>query len=167
MTAEHSAAGAAHLAITGLMLSVVPAILQQLLRDALTPGDSENYEDPEKMAKTFGKATLNELFGMFLFAREIGEFASVAAGFEDYRGYEGPAGLRVLSDLGKFAAQAHQGEFDDAWRKAMINLLGSTVGWPAAALNRFITGVNAIMEGDVTEPTEVIRAPLFGYQEPR
>lgn len=44
--------------------------------------------------------------------------------------------------------QAHQGDLDDAFRKAFINLMGDLSGLPAAQINRTITGTKALAEGE-------------------
>jgi hypothetical protein len=156
-------AGLASVALTALILTAGQAILVQLLRDALTPGDSGNYDDPEKLAKTFGKTAVASIMSVFMGVRELTDALNLALNFEEkFRGYEGPAGLRVISDATKAANQISQGEFDDAFRKAMVNLMGSGFGAPSAAINRVVTGAQAINEGKTQNPA----ALAFGYQEP-
>jgi len=104
------------------------------------------------------------MMGQMVVVREFAEGAKTALGLaEGGFGYQGPAGVRVVADTTKFAQQAQQGEFDDAFRKASINLLGSLFGLPAAQVNRSITGAKALAEGETDNPA----AALFGYQEPR
>jgi len=79
------------------------------------------------------------------------------------RDYTGPAGLRVVADAIKFSQQARQGEFDDAFRKALVNAAGSTMGLPAAQINRSITGAKALAEGETENPAALV----LGYQKPR
>jgi len=96
--------------------------------------------------------------------REFAEAGKTLAGVGDIgRDYTGPAGLRVITDAGKAAQQIAQGEFDDALRKSMVNVIGSGFGLPAAQTNRTITGVNALIEGETKNPAAVV----FGYQTPR
>jgi len=79
------------------------------------------------------------------------------------RDYGGPAGLRVMSDTVQFAKQAHQGEFDDAFRKSFFNLMGGIFGLPTAQANRTVTGAQALSEGKTSNPAALV----FGFQEPR
>jgi hypothetical protein len=152
----------AKLAVDALMLYTVPAVLGEALKNALTPGDSGD-DDPEKLARKLIAAQLDYLMGLMVVAREFREVSKIVSGAEGARGYSGPAGIRVIADAGKFATQAHQGEFDDAFRKAAINLLGDLAGLPAAQANRMITGGKALAEGK----TDNLAALVFGFQEPR
>lgn len=159
MTNTRAAKTAADMAL----LFVVPAVLGELLKDALTPGGAGD-DDWEKLAKKLIGAQLGFLFGLFVVGREFAEAAKTAVGLSDYpRDYQGPAGLRFIADTGSFAKQASQGEFDDAFRKSAINVMGSLLGLPAAQINRTITGAKALNEGKTSNPA----ALLFGYQEPR
>ena len=158
MTSTRAAKTAADMAL----LFVVPAVLGELLKDALTPGDAG--DDWEKLAKRLLGAQLGFLFGLFVVGREFAEAAKTAAGLSDYpRDYQGPAGLRFIADAGSFAKQASQGEFDDSFRKAAVNVVGSLLGLPAAQINRTITGAQALNEGKTENPA----ALLLGYQETR
>lgn len=157
MTNKNAAKTAADL----LLLYTVPAVLGALFKDAITPGDSGD-DDPEKLAKKLIGEQLGFLFGLFVIGREFGEAGKSALGLTDRaRDYTGPAGVRMIGDTYTFAKQAHQGEFDDAFRKAGINLAGDLLGLPSAQINRSITGANALAEGKTQNPAAV----LLGYQE--
>ncbi len=159
MTNQNAAKTAADMAL----LFVVPAVFGELLKDALTPGDAGD-DDWNKLAKKLAGAQLGFLFGLFVVGREFAEAAKTAAGLSDHsRDYQGPAGLRFIADTGTFAKQASQGEFDDAFRKAAVNVVGSLLGLPAAQINRTVTGAQALNEGKTSNPA----ALAFGYQEPR
>ena len=43
-------------------------------------------------------------------------------------------------------------EFDDAFRKQFINVLGDLTGLPAVQINRTITGTTALVEGKTDNP---------------
>jgi hypothetical protein len=102
--------------------------------------------------------------GLMVVVREFAEAGKTMAGANDLgRDYTGPAGLRVVADAGKLAKQSAQGEFDDAFRKAFINALGSIFGLPAAQVNRTVNGAQAIKEGKTSNPAAVV----FGFQEKR
>jgi hypothetical protein len=158
MTAPKTTAGRAKLAADYLLLYTVPVVLGSLLKDALTPGDA----DDDELAKKLLGEQLGFLFGLMVLVREFGEAGKTAAGLADQpRDYSGPAGLRPITDTFKVAQQANQGEFDDAFRKAAINLLGDLFALPAAQINRSITGAQALREGKTANPAALV----FGYQE--
>jgi hypothetical protein len=143
-----------------LLLYTVPAVLGSLLKDALTPGDAGD-DDPEKLLKKLAGEQLSFLLGLVVVGRE---FAGVGKWFvsgERPSGYDGPVGLRAIGDVYDFATQAKQGEFDDAFRKALINLSGDLFGLPSAQINRTITGANALAAGETENPA----ALLTGYQK--
>lgn len=144
-----------------LLLYTVPAVLSTLFKDAITPGDAGD-DDEEELARKLIAEQLTFLMGLFVVGREFAAAGKTMVG-EGGRDYQGPAGLRVISDTGSFAKQAAQGEFDDSFRKSAINLVGGIAGLPAAQINRSITGAQALAEGETQNPA----ALLFGYQEPR
>lgn len=148
----------ARLAVDYLMLFTVPAVLGAMLKDALTPGGDD--DDWEQLARKLAAEQLSYLMGLMVFVREAQGLAKIVMGAEGVRGYEGPAGLRFFPDLYKLATQANQGEFDDAFRKAAINVVGDLTGLPAAQINRTWTGIEALAEGETDNPAAVV----FGFQ---
>jgi hypothetical protein len=151
----------AKLAVDYLMLYTVPAVLGYALKAALTPGDSGD-DDLEEIAKKLAAEQLSYLMGLMVVVREFGEVAKIATGNPSF-GYQGPAGVRAISDAQKFGQQAMQGEFDDAFRKSAVNLIGDFTGLPAAQINRTMTGTKALAEGKTENPAAV----AFGFQEQR
>ena len=153
----------AKLAADYLLIFVVPAVLGSLLKEALTPGGDDD-EDLDKLAKKLAAEQLSYLMGMMVVVREFSFAAKTIVGAEGgSRDYTGPAGLRLVADMGALVKQASQGEFDDAFRKAAINVVGDLTGLPSAQINRTITGTKALAEGDTENPAAVV----FGYQEKR
>jgi hypothetical protein len=153
----------ARLAADYLLLYTVPAILGAAMKDALTPGDSENWDDPEKLASKLVGEQLGYLFGLMFGLRELGSpMANMIKGEGFGTDYQGPAGLRLLGDALKVGKQVAQGEYDDALRKAVVNFAGDLLRLPSAQINRSITGTQALIEGKTENPAAV----LFGYQEP-
>lgn len=148
----------ARLAVKYLMLYSVPPALGVLLKAALTPGD----EDDEELAKKLAASQISYLMGMMVVVREFGEAANIVTG-QRANSYAGPAGVRIVGDTFKFGQQAAQGEFDDAFRKAAVNLAGDALGLPAAQINRTITGTKALAEGKTSNPAAV----AFGFEEKR
>lgn len=153
----------AKLAVDYAMLYVVPAVLGYSLKAAITPGDPGD-DDLEKIAKKLLANQIDYLMGLMVVVREFAEAGKTLTGANDLgRDYTGPAGLRVVSDSVSMAKQAHQGEFDDAFRKAAVNLVGDLAGLPSAQINRTVTGIKAIKEGKTSNPAAVV----FGFQEKR
>lgn len=151
------------LAADYLMLFTVPVVLTSVLKDALTPdgGDDDDY-DWEALARKLAAEQLSYLMGMMVIVREFGEAAKIVTGAEGAgRDYSGPAGVRLIADTLKFAKQAEQGEFDDSFRKSAVNLLGDATGLPSAQINKTISGLEALSEGETENPAAV----LFGYQK--
>ncbi|MFJ1253427.1 hypothetical protein [Cupriavidus sp. CuC1] len=152
-------ASKAKIGVNMLLLYSVPAVLGAILKDALTPGGGG--DDPEKLAKKLIAEQLSFLMGMVAFGREFDQAGKALLGEDKGRGYSGPAGLRVVVDSYKMAQQTHQGEFDDGFRKAFVNLLGDLAGLPAVQINRTITGAQALSEGKTANPAALV----FGFQK--
>ena len=146
------------------MLWVVPVVTMYMLKKLLTPqaGDDDDKFDLKEMAKELAAEELSFLMGSFMVVREFADAAKIVTGAKTYgTDYRGPAGLRMIGDTYKFATQAAQLEFDTAFRKAAINIIGSSSGLPSAQINRTIDGIEALFEGE----TENITAPLFGVKK--
>lgn len=155
----------AKLAVDYLMLYTVPAVLGMVLKDALTPGDSgDDDDDLGKLALKLAAAQISYLMGLIVIGREFAEAGKALMPTGDkHRDYSGPAGVRMIADAYSFSKQASQGEFDDAFRKAGINLVGDLFGLPSAQINRTITGTQALVEGKTDNPMAI----GFGFQEQR
>lgn len=149
----------AKLAADYLLLFTIPAVLSGVLKDALTPG-GDDEEDMDKLAKKLAAEQISYMMGTMVVVREFSEAGKIVTGAEGTRDYAGPGGLRIINDVFKFGKQAKQGEFDDAFRKASINLIGDILGLPSAQINRTITGTKALVEGKTENPAAVI----FGFQ---
>ncbi len=145
-----------------LMIGVVPPMLAFALKQAITPGGDDDW-DMEKLARELLAAQIDYLMGLMVIVREFAEAGKQLTGANDFgRDYTGPAGVRLAADSVSLAKQAHQGEFDDAFRKAAINVVGDMFGLPSAQANRTVTGVNALVEGETSNPAAI----LFGYRKP-
>ncbi|MEX8508470.1 MAG: hypothetical protein AB3X46_09195 [Leptothrix ochracea] len=145
------------------MLAIAgPAAAGLLLKNALTPGDSGNWDTPEHAAKSWFFETLRSLLGMVPVARELSVGALALFG-EESQGYQGPSGMRLFADAAKLGKEVHQGVFDTAFRKAAINMAGDVLpGVPSAQANRSVSGASALHEGKTGNPAAI----LFGYEEP-
>lgn len=144
----------AKLAANLMMIYVVPTALTTLMKSALIPGD-----DDEDLAKKLAKEQISFVLGLFVFGRELTQLANIATGDRFY-GYAGPSGLRPIDDGFKFVQQAVQGEFDSAFVRASVNLLGDAFGLPSAQINRTIKGAEALQDDETDNPA----ALLMGHQ---
>ena len=144
----------AKLAANLMMIYVLPTALTALMKSALIPGD-----DDDDLAKKLAKEQISFLLGLFVFGRELTQLANIATGDRFY-GYAGPSGLRPIDDGFKFVQQAVQGEFDSAFVRASVNLLGDAFGLPSAQINRTIKGAEALQDDDTDNPA----ALLMGHQ---
>jgi hypothetical protein len=149
------------LAADMLLLYVVPVILNKAIKDALTPNDGDDDEwDMGKIARELISEELSFLMGNMVLAREISDIPGIFLHTNNGRGYSGPAGLRNITELHTFSQQAAKWEFDDAFRKTAINLVGNFTGLPSAQINRTLSGAKALQEGKTSNPM----ALLFGVQ---
>lgn len=139
------------------MLFIVPVVLNYALKKALTPDVDDEEPDMEKIATDLVAEELAFLMGTMVGVREFQNAANAVVGKETAaRGYEGPAGLRAIGEAGRFAVQAKQLEFDRAFRRSAINMLGIGLGLPSAQINRTIDGVEALAEGETENPFAVL-----------
>jgi hypothetical protein len=152
----------AKLAADYLLLYSLPVILGAAMKDALTSGDSGDWDDWEKIAKTLVREHLGFLMGTMVYVREFAPSLNALTGTEKFAdGYRGPAGLRTITDSYKLSVQLQQGEADGALRKAIISTAGDLLRLPAAQINRTITGLEALRDGKTQNPGAI----LTGYQE--
>lgn len=136
------------LAVDVFLLVTVPATLTFLLRAALRGDDLSEDEFAEKL----WRENLAAFFGLTLGFRELG---GIVQGF---RGYEGPAGARFFSDMGKLASQVAQGDADEAAIKATNKVAGILFHYPALQVERTVSGFKALADGKTSNPG----ALLFG-----
>ena len=151
-----------------LLILSVPAVLSYALRAILT-GQKEDEDEEEddgggamsKLARRLVAEQLSYAMGTMVGLRELGNIADIVTGSDGARlGYQGPAGTRAFADLYNLATQSSQLEFDRAFRKAAINTLGTFTGLPSAQTNRTIDGIEALFEGETSNPL----VPLTGIR---
>jgi len=156
----------AALAAQYLLLFALPATMAAALKDALTPGESDDWSE-EKIARKLLGENLGYLLNTMFLVRELGNPVSQSVKGEPFgTDYSGPAGLRMIGDASKVISKItkpDEVEWNDSLRKAVVNLAGDLARLPAAQINRTVTGVQALREGKTSNPAAV----LFGYQEQR
>ncbi len=136
-------------AVDMLMLYVVPTVLAFSLKEAVKGGD----DDEEELLQKLAKEQLSYLLGTVVGLREVG------AAITGFNGYQGPAGTRFFSEVGKLAKQVEQGEIDIALIKAMNNTAGILLHYPAGAVNRAVEGFIALQEGKTNNPLVILTGP--------
>jgi hypothetical protein len=115
----------AKLAADYLLLAVVPAVLGAALKDALTPGDSGDWDDPKKLAKRLAGEEISYLMGLMVGVREFSNAAQAVTGTAKYgTDYAGPAACAWWATSTKLGKQVNQGELDSGFRKALVNVAG-------------------------------------------
>ena len=155
-TSAMTAQGKGKLASDMLMLFVVPVALTMALKMALHLGDDDEW-DWEKIARTFAAEQLSYLMGTMVVVREFSAASKIVTGDETAgRDYAGPAGVRAIVDVHQALKQGFQFEFDTAFRKSSINLIGDLAGLPSAQINRSIDGIEALLEGRTENPLAVV-----------
>jgi hypothetical protein len=162
MTRKARDVSRAELAADYLLLYTVPVILVKAMKDALTPGDSGDWdwEDPLSILGHLIKENISFMTNLLFGVREFGGLVNAATG-KPGGDYGGPSGLRTIGDTYKLVKELGQGEMDDGLRKAIVNLAASLGRLPGAQMNRSITGAEALYEGDTDNPAALI----FGYQK--
>lgn len=133
-------------------LFILPPALGFLIKEAIRPG-KDKPEPEEERATKLGLEVVSSIAGTMLGVREV---SSLVAGTY---GYEGPAGARAFSALGKLAKQVKQGEADEAFWRALNETSGILFHYPAGQIARTVGGVAALIEGKTDNPGAIIAGP--------
>ena len=82
-------------------------------------------------------------------------------------GYQGPAGLRKITDTGRGIRAVERaietGEWDESTLRAVVSAAGVWAGLPVTPINRAIQGGNALLQDKTDNPL----ALFIGYKENR
>lgn len=142
-------------------ISVILPVVEGFLRAALQPGDDEDKEWQDYVAKAAGDITSFNM-GLIVGIREAASISGNFVAGEPIFTWRGPSSLRIFADFGQFLSQVDQGEFDLALLKSIINLTGVTLGLPAAQGVKFVDGFDALVNERQTDNPLVL---LTGYKE--
>lgn len=137
---------------------MIPVLSTALLKGLVIPSGDD--DDDGKWIEDLALDLATFPLSGFIVLREIVPAIAAFSGAGYGGDYKGPAGTRLISDLVSFGKQANQGELDDPFRKAFVNLMGSGFGLPAAQINRTITGAKALDEGATENPAALV----FGFK---
>ena len=148
---------------------MIQPVIEQILREAIQPtGDDGSGDDDEEGSDLFkairycAGSTVNFSLGTVIGGREIADAASKLITGEPVYTWRGPSGARWFSDFTTLAGQLQQGEFDQQFFRAVLNMFGGPVGLPTAQTWRTWTGIDALLNEDKTDNPLVL---LFGYKE--
>lgn len=144
------------------MLFVAPVVLNHALKAALQPSGGDDEWDWNKIARSLAAEELSYLMGMMVIARELGDAGKIVFGTEGKdRGYGGPAGTRMISDVFELLKETSQGKMDPQFRKSVINIIGDFTGLPSAQINRTWNGIEAMVDDKTHNPLAVV----LGYNK--
>jgi hypothetical protein len=143
------------LGVDMFLLYTVPILMEEYIRGALLKGECDSGKDVMCMVEKIGRDHISYAVGGVLFLRELG------GAIQGFSGYEGPAGARVFTDIGNLAKQIGQGKADEAFWKAANKMGGAIFHYPAAQMEKTVTGYLDLQAGK----TDKITAPLFGYSK--
>ena len=143
-----------------MMMLVLAPVMEAFLREAIAPsGDDKDKKEKKDTLTKLGYDVLNFNLGLFVGLREIQPL------FSDYNEYRGPAGLRKITDVFRagnaIKSAIEKGEISESTVKASVSAMGSWLGLPSVPINRFISGFNALEEGE----TDDISALFLGYSK--
>jgi hypothetical protein len=147
---------AAAWALDMFVLMSAPVLLTMLVRGLMNPGGG----DDEPVEETFARqqiAFLMSQLGLF------GQLGSAVSGYS----YTGPQGTRAFSDAskavdaaGKDVERLLKGEAMTGDAIRPLNLaLGAWFHYPAAALDRFVRGADALAKGKTGDPKALLVGP--------
>jgi hypothetical protein len=118
----------------------------------MTTGDDD---DPladwlKDVAGEMGASALNTM----VFVRELGGLLR-----SSNRGYQGPAGTRILQQIYATAQQLSQGEVDEGLLKSLNSTAGVIFRYPASQAQRSVDGFIALQEGETDNPLALLFGP--------
>ncbi len=151
-TSFKSPKSVALLAVDMLLLYSVPAALGTLLKAAL------KGEDDDKLLRQLAADQITYLFGTMVGVRELAGAAQGALGL--HADYQGPASVRVFSELARVGKQVSQGEVDAALLKALNSAGGILFHYPAGQINATLEGLYALATGRTSNPGALIVGPV-------
>jgi hypothetical protein len=140
-----------------ILLFIVPVVLADMIRQSLF-GSGDDDED--QMVSRLINEEISYMMGTMIGVREATATIQKLMGVNQFDlSYQGPAGLRLFSELDKLGTQIEQGEWDKALRKASINTAGILFHLPSGQINKTWDGVEALMNGETENPAAIIGGP--------
>lgn len=131
------------------LLYAAPALLTAALANAVGKGDDKDLED---YLKSVGGEMLGTAMNGWVGLRELTPLVKGGGN----RGYEGPAGARVIQLVYDAAHQAGQGKADEGLARALNQVGGVIFRYPATQVQRTIDGFVALEEGRTKNPLALV-----------
>jgi hypothetical protein len=129
-----------------LLLYTVPAVLSDMMRDAIM----DRWDEDESWAEYILWSQVGYMLGTLVGPREV---SGLASGYADW---DGPAGVRGFSAANAIGKQIGQGDADAALFKSMIHFVGIFGHLPSVAGMRLIEGGQALIEGETKNPAALL-----------
>lgn len=145
---------------------VAAPCIEAIIREAIRGGDDDDDEEKSagQMTADAVRFVVGESAGFMLgtvfFGREIASAVGGAFSGETIYSYRGPSGLRWFGDVTNLMTQIQQGDADMGLLKALVDSL-SIFGVPSGQVKRLLEGMEALSEGDTSNPLSL----LFGYKK--
>lgn len=140
---------------TLLMILVVQPVIEGFLKSAIGSalGDDDDDDWLEKAIKASGTNVVSFNLGLLVGVRELGYLT-------DDWGYQGPSGLRKVTDFGKaynaMVRSIENGEITEKDLRAFVSFAGTMTPFPVTPINRAISGANALYEDKTDNPLTLI-----------
>ena len=143
------------------MVLAIQPVIETFVRAGASAVFGGGDDDDEWMKKTLKEAGTNVLefnLGLLVGVREL---SWVLGDF----GYQGPAGLRKITDTGRgikaIERAIEKGEWSENTLRALVSAAGVWVGLPVTPINRAIQGGSAYFEGKTNNPLSF----FIGYSD--
>ncbi len=141
------------LAVDFLLLYTVPAVLGTLMKAALKSGDDD---DDKSLWRQIASDQLTFMLGTMIGVRELSGGIQTMLGLPG--DYQGPASLRLFSEVSKFGKQVGQvfengtEGFDESFWKSLNNLGGVLFHYPSGQINATADGIVTMAQGKTDNP---------------
>lgn len=145
-------------AATLMLVNALPVAMMIAIDQAVSALAGGDGDDEDKMANKMASGFFSSLLSQLVGIRELSQIYNAFAG-NPGSDYSGAVGTRLAADTINLAKQVGQGDMDASLRRALINFAGETMRLPAAQINRTITGLEAINDGQTDSPF----ALAFGF----
>lgn len=135
------------------LLYFMPALLTTLLARLLKgSGDDDDdlFDISKDVLAEMGGGAINTMVGV----RELGGLLR-----SSNRGYEGPAGTRLMKEIYRAFDQVSQGEVDEGLWKSLNATGGVLFHYPSAQLERTVGGFIELAEGHSSNPLVLLFGP--------
>lgn len=162
-TREPGVGGAANSLARNLFIASGSVMLEMTAMHLLRPRKKDEKPPTlSDLAKEFGSEQASYLMSGIPLVREGSTFVQSWIDGKQ-RQYEGPMGTSIVPDIGHLgidlANSARGRKIDgDRLRREIVGVVGDTASIPAAAINKFVDGVQSLYRGDTKNPL----APLMG-----